>query len=87
MNGAKFVNVITVIDPDTKGEVELEVYKHQNGGMFAMDSSYLDQCTDEDTLPVIPDPFGDQYADDLEVVMLSEIDLFPIYVEKSHISL
>jgi hypothetical protein len=57
MRTAKFVKEITVIDPDSKGEVELSVYKHENGGMFAMDSSFLDQCTDEDSYPVIRDPF------------------------------
>jgi len=60
---AKFVNEITVIDPDTKGEVQLSVYKHQNGGMFAMDSSYLEQVAEEqdDVVDsyIIPDPFGD----------------------------
>jgi hypothetical protein len=55
---AKFVKEITVIDPDTKGEVEITVFKHeQSDGMFAIDSSYLDQCFDDD--PVIPDPFND----------------------------
>ena len=57
MKNAKFVKEIVVTDPDTKGDVILEIYKHQNGGMFAMDSSFLEQCCDEDTFPVIPDPF------------------------------
>lgn len=57
MRVAKFVKEITVIDPDSKGEVELSVYKHENGGMFAMDSSFLDQCFDDDNYPVIRDPF------------------------------
>ena len=52
MRKAKLVREITVIDPDTNGEVNLTVYKHENGGMFAMDSSFLDQCTDEDSYPV-----------------------------------
>ena len=58
MNKAKFVKEITVQDPDTKGDVELSVFKHQNGGMFAMDSSYLDQCFDDEVDPLIPDPFS-----------------------------
>jgi hypothetical protein len=57
MRKAKFVKEISVIDPDSKGQVELSVYKHENGGMFAIDSSWLDQCTDEDSYPVIRDPF------------------------------
>jgi hypothetical protein len=63
MKKAKFVKEITVIDPDSKGEVELSVYKHENGGMFAMDSSWLDQCCDEDSYPVIQDPFCDSPSD------------------------
>lgn len=58
---AKFVNEITVIDPDTKGEVQLAVYKHENGGMFAIDSSYLEQVATEhetEDCYVIPDPFA-----------------------------
>jgi hypothetical protein len=70
MTTAKFVKEITVIDPDSKGEVELSVYKHENGGMFAMDSSFLDQCCDEDTYPIIPDPF--EGAQGNMVVMLIE---------------
>jgi hypothetical protein len=56
---AKFVKEITVIDPDTKGEVELAVYKHENGGMFAIDSSYADQVLDENdsTEMCMADPF------------------------------
>jgi hypothetical protein len=61
MTTAKLVKEITVIDPDSKGEVELSVYKHENGGMFAIDSSFLDQVvnTDEFDRPIVPDPFSD----------------------------
>lgn len=58
MNKAKYVCDITVIDPDTKGEVALEVYKHKNGGMFAIDSAYLEQNFDEDEKIMIPDLFS-----------------------------
>jgi len=58
MNTAKFVNEITVIDPDSKLPVEMSVFKHENGGMFAMDSSYLEQNFDDDGDPVIADPFN-----------------------------
>jgi len=60
MSIAKFVNEIEVIDPDTKGVVHLSVYKHQSGGgMFAIDSSFLEQVVfDDDNGPgSIPDPF------------------------------
>lgn len=70
MNKAYFVKEITVIDPDSKGEVELELYKHECGGMFAIDSSFLDQVarTDDFDRPIIPDPFTTE--DDVEEVML-----------------
>ena len=72
MNKAYFVKEITVIDPDSKGEVELEVYKHENGGMFAVDSSFLDQVarTDDYDRPIVPDPLCDVEDDVLDEVVL-----------------
>lgn len=60
---AKFVNLIKgIIDPDTLGEVDLAIYKHENGGMFAIDASYLEQVAEEQTdlvdCFVINDPFA-----------------------------
>ena len=64
---AKFVKEITV------DEVEMEVYKHPNGGMFAIDSSFLDQVCDEDSYPIIPDPFSNNgNEDNITEVMLCE---------------
>jgi len=63
MNIAKFVQEINVIDPDTKGKVSMSVFKHeQSNGMFAIDSSYLDQCFDDDKNIIIYDPldFGEK---------------------------
>lgn len=45
---AKFVKEITVEDPDTGAPIEMEVYKHENGGMFAIDSSFLDQVAPDE---------------------------------------
>ena len=53
---AQFVKEVTVTDPDSKGEVELSVFKHENGGMFALDSSYIVQELDDEIDPAIPDP-------------------------------
>ncbi len=54
MTHANFVEIITVTDPETQGDVELEVYKDSaSGAMFAIDSSYLEQVSDE-----IPSPFN-----------------------------
>lgn len=58
MRKAIYVTEISVKDPDTKNMIDMVVYKHENGGMFAIDSSFIDQCTDDDTYPVIPDPFS-----------------------------
>lgn len=61
---AKFVEEIVVKDPDTGSLIEMEVYKHENGGMFAIDSSYLDQVAEEEEgfgetpETVIMDPFS-----------------------------
>jgi hypothetical protein len=73
MKTAQFVVELTVIDPDTKAPVELEVYKHENGGMFAVDSSFLDQVarTDDYDRPIIPDPLTD-----VEDEAIGEVILF-----------
>jgi metal-dependent HD superfamily phosphatase/phosphodiesterase len=57
MRNAKFVTEISIIDPDSKEPVDIEVYKHPNGGIFAIDSSYLEQNYDDDVNPNITDPF------------------------------
>jgi len=63
-----------VIDPDTKGEVELSVFKHENGGMFALDSSYIVQVLPEEGDCLIPDPFVDDYnADTTAEVLLTGV--------------
>ena len=61
VNVANFVKEIEVIDPDTGGVIHMGVYKHENGGMFAMDSSFIDQVAEESTAgdAVINDPFAD----------------------------
>ena len=59
---AKFVRLIGENDPDTGGHVEMAIYKHENGGMFAIDASWLDQvAVENDDLDcyVISDPFAD----------------------------
>ena len=75
MKTAKFVMEIMVKDPDSKGKVQLTVYKHEGGGMFAIDSSFLDQCvnTDEYDRPIIPDPFSDS---DVEEGKIEHVVLF-----------
>ena len=58
---AKFVREIEVEDPDSKDTVHMAVYKHENGGMFAVDSSYVEQVlaeSDDGSLQIY-DPFAD----------------------------
>ena len=51
MNKAIFVKEITVIDPDTKGNVQIAIYKHEAGGMFGIDASFLLEFEDKITIP------------------------------------
>ena len=55
---AKFFKEITVIDPDTNGNVEISLFKHENGGIFGIDSSYIEQCMPEEGDAFINDPFN-----------------------------
>jgi len=57
MNKAKFVSEVIVEDPDG-GSISLAVYKHPNGGMFAIDSSFVEQTFDDDEPAIILDPLG-----------------------------
>lgn len=72
MKRAYFVTEITVIDPDSKAPVEVAIYKHENGGMFGVDSSFLDQVarTDDFDRPIVPDPLCDVEDDVLDEVIL-----------------
>ena len=55
---AEFVKEITVTDPVSGLPVEISIFKHyEGGGMFGVDSSYLEQCFDDEVDPIIPDPF------------------------------
>ena len=56
---AKYVEDIVIQDPDTGGLVEVSIFKHEAGGMFGIDASYLDQVAEEDCLgnEMINDPF------------------------------
>jgi len=64
---AQFVKEITVDDPITKGQVILEVYRHENGGMFAIDSSFLEHVDDTscDNQTIIADPFSIELRRDI----------------------
>jgi len=59
INVATYIKDIVIQDPDTGGDVEVTVFKHQNGGIFAIDASYIDQVAEECAggTPVVNDPF------------------------------
>jgi len=50
---ATFVGILKVEDPDDGNEVSLEIWKDPCGGIFAIDSSFLEQDSDK-----IPSPFN-----------------------------
>ena len=57
MDKANFVTEVTVIDPDSKGEVQVSIFKSENsGGMFGIDSSFIEQNFEEDEEIVIKNP-------------------------------
>jgi len=60
-----YIKEISVIDPDSKLEVHVGIYKDtQSGGIFGVDSSFLDQ-TDEDIVSPFSKP-NDPYLMDME---------------------
>lgn len=67
---AKFVEEIVVTDPDSNAPVELSVFKHQNGGMFAVDSSYIVQVLPEEGNCWIPDPLSEEHNIETKCVVL-----------------
>jgi len=68
---AKYVKDIVIQDPDTGGDVDVTIFKHQNGGIFGMDTSYLDQVAEECSggNPVVNDPFADIETDLNDLVL------------------
>jgi hypothetical protein len=74
---AKFVEEVVSTDPDTNLPVHLAVYKHENGGMFAMDSSFIEHVAqepfdDDDITVMINDPFAHLGIDDPDALYLIE---------------
>jgi hypothetical protein len=55
---AKLVKEIQIKDPETMGKVWVAIYKHENGTLFGVSSSYLDSVF-EDVPVMLPNIFGD----------------------------
>jgi len=73
-NTARFFKEIVIQDPNTGADIEVELYVHQNGGIFGVDSSYTDQVSPEADEGYTPPPeLVDEYNDGtLEVVMIND---------------
>lgn len=71
---AKYVKDIVIQDPDTGGDVDITIFKHEGGGMFGIDSSYIDQVAEEDTHgnPVVKDPFSEPSGDIVTLIWPNE---------------
>ena len=67
---AKYIKDIVIQDPDTGGDVEVTLFKHEGGGIFGIDASYIDQVAEEDDHgdPVINDPLS--YQDQERVTLI-----------------
>lgn len=58
---ATFIQQVTVTDPETNAPVQLSVYKHDtSGGMFAIDSSFIEQNFEDEETPTVADPFTNE---------------------------
>ena len=57
---ATYIKDIVIQDPDTGGDVEVTLFKHQNGGIFGIDASHIDQVAEEDQFgnPMVLNPLG-----------------------------
>lgn len=64
---ARAIKVITVLDPVSGNDVEVELYLHENGGIFGIDASFLTSSDvgersdpeDDDSDMILPDVFAD----------------------------
>ena len=48
MRKAIFIEEIVIYDPDTNAPVHVAMYKHENGGLFGIDSSFVVDALGED---------------------------------------
>ena len=67
MKKAIYVADITVTDPDTHELIEVSIFKHENGGMFGIDASYIDAIDDGQPTIKIADVFAEQKLRNVEL--------------------
>jgi hypothetical protein len=61
---ADYIKDIVIQDPDTGGDVEVTLFKHECGGIFGLDASWIEQVAGEDSQgnPIIMDPFSESFG-------------------------
>ena len=58
MSKAIHITEVTVTDPSSGGEVQVSIFKDPtSGGMFGIDSSFIEQNFDEDEEVYVKTPF------------------------------
>jgi len=58
-NTAKFIREVSEVDPDSNSVVLVSMFKHnESGGIFGIDSSFIEQIFDEGERGFIADPFN-----------------------------
>ncbi len=70
MSKAILVTEVTVTDPQSGGEVQVSIFKDpKSGGMFGVDSSYIEQNFEDDEEVVVRNPISPNYpiADFIEL--------------------
>jgi len=68
---ANYIKDIVIQDPDTGGYVEVTLFKHEFGGIFGLDASWIEQVAEEDDqgIPMCNDPLADLGENDrLELI-------------------
>jgi len=61
MNGAIFINEVTINDPSSLLDVQVSMFKDiKSGGMFGVDSSFIEQNFDEDEPVIVIEPINGQ---------------------------
>jgi len=70
INKAVYLQEVIITDPESGGDVHVSIFKHENGGMFGVDSSYIDQTFDADEDAIIPDVFYIADNADVSVILI-----------------
>lgn len=69
---AEYVTEVFVTDPDTGLSVNVSIFKHPYGGMFGVDTSFIEQNFDDNEKIIVPDVFS--YSNDAdELITLTEL--------------